>query len=156
MTAFTAASRTTALAMVTTVALNLAVLAIGALAGADLEVAQSAGEAPMDIGAGMVVVMSLGPLLLGGLVLWLAGSRGRGAWNAVGWLGLALGIITVVMPIGAVATTGTTVTLASMHVIAGVLWVLAVRRERLAGHETGARETDDADAIVSPERSKQP
>lgn len=113
-------------------AVNLAVLGLGALLGADMRVAQSAGASVTEVGIGSVLLMSLVPALLGGLVLWPAARRGIRAWRAVGWLGLALGLLTLPMPIAVVASAGTTATLASMHVVAGVVWFAAVRRAAAA------------------------
>jgi hypothetical protein len=108
--------------------LNLLVLGVGHLLGADMLVAQSAGSAASEIGIGSVVLMSLAPTVLGGVALWLAARRSVRGWLAVGWLGLALGLVTVPMPFTVVASTGTSVTLGSMHVVAGLVWLTAVRR----------------------------
>lgn len=145
MTTLGVAVRTTAVAIGATVLLNLAILAIGALAGAELEVAQSTGKEPQQIGPAIVAITSIGPLLLGGLVLWLVGRRGRRSWLAVGRLGLALGVVTVVMPVSAVATTGTTLTLAAMHVVTGLVWFVLVRTAQPRA-QAAHPELDDASA----------
>ena len=127
-------SRTTLTAAAAIAASNLVVLGIGVLLGADMRVAQSAGAAVTEVGIGPVLLMSLVPTLLGGLVLWLAARRSIRAWHAVGWLGLALGLLTLPMPFTVVASAGTTVTLATMHVVAGVVWFTAVRRTAAASN----------------------
>ncbi len=119
--------RVTAWAALVIAATNIVVLSIGRLLGADMAVAPS-GDAPTHVGVGSVVLMSVGSAALGGFMLWLAARRGVRAWRAVGWLGLAFGIVTVSMPVGAVATASTTATLSGMHVAAGLIWFTAVRR----------------------------
>ena len=43
-------------------------------------------------------------------------------------VGLALGLITIVMPVSANATVATTMTLATMHLITGLVWFIVVWR----------------------------
>lgn len=97
-----------------------------------MQVAQSAGAAVTEVGIGSVLLMSIVPALLGGLLLWLAARRSVRAWHAVGWLGLALGLLTLPMPVTVMASTATTATPATMHVVAGVVWFAAVRRTAAA------------------------
>ena len=98
-------------------------------------VAQSSDAATTQVGVGLVVLMSVTPALLGGLALQFAARRGVRAWRAVGWLGLALGLLTVPMPLTVQASVGTTVTLSSMHVIAGLVWFAAIRRAAALQHD---------------------
>lgn len=107
---------------------NLVVLSLGRLLGADMVVASSAGEPPVRVGVGPVVLMSVGPALLGGVVLRFVRRRGVLAWRVVGWLGLALGLASTAMPLSVVATSATTATLALMHVVAGLTWFTAMHR----------------------------
>lgn len=125
-------SRTTLAAAAAIAASNLAVLGIGLLLGADMQVARSTAPAVTEIGVGLVLLMSLVPALLGGLLLWLAARRSMRAWHAVGWLGLALGLLTLPMPFSVAGSAGTTVTLATMHVVAGVVWFTVTRRTAAA------------------------
>lgn len=120
--------RTAMLAAAAIGAINLAVLGLGSLLGADMQVARSTGAAVTEVGIGAVVLMSVVPPMLGGLVLVLASRRSIGTWRAVGWLGLALGLLTLPMPLTVVASAGTSATLATMHLVAGVVWFTAVRR----------------------------
>lgn len=130
--------RTTLAAGLTIAAINLALLGIGHLLGADMQVAQSAADTPTAVSVGSVLLMSFGPMILGGLTLWLAARRGLRAWHAVGWLGLALGLLTTPMPFAVVATTGTSMTLSSMHVVAGLVWFTLVRRAAPPQHDRSA------------------
>lgn len=107
---------------------NVVVLGIGHLLGADMLVARSAGTAVTEVGVGPVLLMSVLPTVLGGLALWFVRRRGIRAWRAVGWLGLALGLVTVPMPFVVEASTGTSATLGAMHLVAGLAWFAAVHR----------------------------
>lgn len=133
--------RTTLVAGSVIAAANLVILAIGHLAGVDLQVAQAAGSPATEVGPGSVVVMSVVPAALGGLLLRLATSRGVRTWRTVGWLGLALGLLTVPMPFLVRASTATSLTLACMHVAAGVIWLVLV--VRAVPHSAGAREAGE-------------
>lgn len=83
----------------------------------------------MQIGLGAVAVATLVPVLLGGLVLVVSAPRSRRAPGVLAWLGLAIGVLTVITPISAQADLGTKVVLASMHLTTGVVWWLALRRQ---------------------------
>ncbi|WP_109473688.1 DUF6069 family protein [Ornithinimicrobium cavernae] len=124
-------------------ALNVVILTLGRALGTDFVVQPAGSAATTEIGIGMVVAASVGPALLGGVALWLAARRGNRSWRAVGWLGLAVGLLTVPAPFTAQASTQTTLVLASMHVVAGVAWVIAVRRQALP------------EAATDPDRSQQ-
>lgn len=127
--------RTTLAAAAVIAATNLVVLGVGHLAGADMRVAQTAGSTATEVGVDSVLLMSAVPAILGGLTLWLAARRGVRAWRAVGWLGLALGVLTIPMPFTVQASTGTSLTLASMHVVAGLVWLTAVHRATVRQHD---------------------
>lgn len=127
--------RTTLAAAAVIAATNLGVLGVGHLAGADMRVAQTVGSTATQVGVGSVLLMSAVPAILGGLTLWLAARRGVRAWRAVGWLGLALGVLTIPMPFTVQASTGTSLTLASMHVLAGLVWLTAVHRAAVRQHD---------------------
>lgn len=145
--------RTALSAAVAIAATNIVVLGVGHLLGADMRVAQSADSAPTQVGVGTVVLMSVAPTILGGLALWVAARRGARAWRAVGWLGLALGLLTVPMPLTVLATAGTSATLASMHVVAGVVWFTAVRRAAAPPHDRPAPEALDRPAPEALDRA---
>lgn len=108
--------------------LNLLVLVVGRLAGANMSVVRTGATDAMEIGAGIVVLMTVLPLALGTAALALATRWGSRGWATVGWLGLAVGLLTTVMPFTVDASTSTAVTLAVMHVVAGVVWFVLVRR----------------------------
>lgn len=126
--------RTALAAAVVIATANLVVLGVGHLSGADMRVAQTPAAAPTQVGIGPVLLMSVAPAILGGLVLWLAARRGVRAWRTVGWLGLTLGVLTIAMPFSVQASTGTSMTLAGMHLVAGLVWFTAVRRAAAHHH----------------------
>jgi len=97
------------------------------LAGADFEVSRPGAE-PMTVGPVTIALMTVAPLLLGGVVLAVATRRSPRVHTVLGWLGLAIGILTAPMPFTVHAGTGTQVALAAMHLVTGVVWWLALRR----------------------------
>lgn len=106
---------------------NLVVYAIGRALGADFAVVPSEGRG-LTIGAGLVFVTSVVPLLLGGVGLTIASRWGTAGWRVLAWVGLAIGVLSVVMPLTTEATAGTKAALAVMHVLTGVTWFVVVRR----------------------------
>lgn len=110
------------------IAANLAVLGVATLAGADMVVRQGASQPAMHISSLLVAVTVLVPVLAGTLLLIPARRWGARGWLALAAAGLALGVLSVVMPLAMEAEPGTRLALASMHVISGVSWFLVVRR----------------------------
>ncbi|MBC6446180.1 DUF6069 family protein [Actinokineospora xionganensis] len=112
---------------------NLLVLVVGRLAGADLRVLQPGATEVLELGAGLVALMTVLPVAFGTAALAVATRRGRQGWSAVGWLGLAIGLLTIVSPFTVEASTSTAVTLAGMHAVTGVVWFALVRRNLRQG-----------------------
>jgi hypothetical protein len=116
---------------------NLAALALGRIAGADMVARPPGAPEDMQIGVLTVAAMTIGALAVGTIGLAVAARWGIPAWRTLAWAGLAVGIVSVVMPFGATAGVSTKLTLASMHVITGVVWLVVVRRGLTrAGQET--------------------
>ena len=113
-------------ALVTAVVVNIVIVEAGTAVGADLEVTQ--GGATMRIGIPMVMAMTIGPLVVGTVVLAVAGRWGAHAWHLLAWAGLAIGVLTAAAPLLSDASVPTRLTLAVMHVVVGLAWFLAVRR----------------------------
>ncbi|MBA3989675.1 MAG: hypothetical protein H0X54_01350 [Propionibacteriales bacterium] len=109
-------------------AANLAVLGVATLAGADMLVRPDANKPVMQVGVILVAATTLLPLLLATMLLIPARRWGARGWRALAVAGLVVGVVSVVMPLGAQARPGTQLALASMHVITGVAWFLVVRR----------------------------
>src|SRR5699024_10404413 len=82
-----------------------------------------------QVGAAMVAAASLAPALLGGLLHWAARRRLR-AWIAVGRLGPVVALLTLPAPLWAAdAAVLTALSLATMHVVAGLGWWAGVHIE---------------------------
>lgn len=107
-------------------AANLATLGIAKLAGADMLVRQDADQPAMQVGIILVVLTTLLPLLPATLLLIPARRWGARGWRALAAAGLAIGVLSVVMPLAMQAGPGTQLALASMHVITGVAWFVVV------------------------------
>ncbi len=138
--------RTAATAGLVIAVVNTALLGIGHLLSADMLVAPTAAEDATEVGLGSVLLMSTAPTVAGGLALWLAARRGERARRAVGWLGLAIGVATLPMPIAVTASAGTSATLASMHLAAGLAWLFVVYRS--AGRRAAV--PDDEQPVHDP------
>ena len=109
-------------------AVNLVVLALGRIAGADMNVQPAGAPTAMTIGIGLVVVTTVLPVLVGTLLLIAVRGRGGPAWRFLAAAGLVFGLASVAMPVLATATAATTTTLGSMHVVAALAWFVLVWR----------------------------
>ncbi|MFS0699098.1 DUF6069 family protein [Cellulomonas sp. 179-A 4D5 NHS] len=107
---------------------NLLVLVAARALGADFLVQQTPDAAATEVTFVMVAVMTVVPVLVATALLLVLRRRGARAWRTLAVVGLALGLLTVVMPFTVDATTGTQVGLALMHVVVGVVWFVLVRR----------------------------
>jgi hypothetical protein len=104
---------------------NSVVWAVARLAGAELEV--TANDSTQDIGLPTVLATTLAPLALATVALWVT-RRKPSAWRVLAWVGLAIGVLSIVTPIAAEATAGTTTALVAMHLITGTAWFALVLR----------------------------
>lgn len=129
MRSATDAARTTGLAAAAAAVGNLVVLAVATVLGADFDVVRPDGLA-FTVGVVAVLAMTVIPLAVGGVALAIAGRWGRRGWDALAWAGLAVGVLSIVMPLGAEASIGTKVGLAAMHALTGLVWFLLLRRGR--------------------------
>jgi hypothetical protein len=103
-------------------ALNLAALAVGSLAGASLKVG-----APAAIDWVSVTATTLGTMLVGGLITRLLARKWPRVRTWAAWGGLIFGLATMPMPLIAAADLTTGLTLASMHVFTSMAWLVAVK-----------------------------
>jgi len=122
------AARAAGLAAIVAVVVNLVIFGIGKALDVDF-VAVPTGDGGDHGRPAAVALLTVVPLIVGGLLLAALGRRGAGAWNVLAWVGLALGVVSVVAPLDAAVETSTGVALALMHVATGVTWFLVVRRE---------------------------
>ena len=112
--------RFTVIALIGAVA-NLAVFDAGSLAGATW-IANG-----QTLGWYMVVFASLFPLFVAALVTALLAKKWSHAITVFSWVGLVFGVITAPTTFFATADTVSAVSLAFMHVIAGVTWFVGIR-----------------------------
>lgn len=108
--------------------LNLVILAVARLAGADMLMQRDETVAAMSIGVGPVATFTVVPMLLATALLLPLRRRGARAWRALATAGLVVGIVTVPLPFTVLAEGSTRGALAVMHVVAGVVWFVVVRR----------------------------
>jgi hypothetical protein len=101
--------------------LNLLTYLTGSLLGASWTV-----STPQVIGVGMVIGATILPLALAGVVVWALASRWPALprWSA--WAGLAFGLLTIPMSLLSAADSATGISLAAMHAVTAVAWLLAV------------------------------
>lgn len=109
-------------------AANITVLYLARGLGADMAVRRAETEAAMTIGIGMVSLMTLLPMLLATSLLVPLRRWGPRAWHLLAAVGLVVAVVTVPAPFTVLAQTGTQVSLACMHVTAGIAWFVLVRR----------------------------
>ena len=108
------------------VALNLAVLAVLAATGADLDVVVPGGPGAITIDAIAVVVSTAVPLLLAGLIAYAITRRFPALRRWAAWGGLVLALASLVAPFSLDADAATRAGLAVMHVVAGIAWFVAL------------------------------
>ena len=114
----------TAIALV----LNALVLTAASASGADMVARSDVGGPAMTIGLGTVALMTAVPMLLATLLLVAVRRRAPRAWRALATIGLLVGLATAPAPLTVSAGTSTQLSLALMHVVAGVVWFAVVRR----------------------------
>jgi len=108
------------------VALNLVVLAVLAATGADLAVVVPGGPGAITIDAIAVILATLAPLLLAGLIAILITRRLPAAQRWLAWAGLLVALVSIVAPLTLQADAATRAGLAVMHVVAGIAWFVAL------------------------------
>lgn len=100
-------------------AANVALYVIGAAIGGAMRVSTSGG---MDISWPMPVVATAVPLLLVGAVAWVVTRRFRGLLRLGRWLGLGVAVVSTIAPLSSASDPQTAITMAAMHVVAGIAW----------------------------------
>lgn len=105
---------------------NVAIWSAATLGGVPFDVTP-AGASTQHVNVATVVLMTLGPLVLGAFALAVT-RRSAKAWRFLAWVGLAIGVLTVVMPFSTTATDGTHYALAAMHLVVGATWFALVSR----------------------------
>lgn len=123
-----AAWRASGLAALIAATASLVLYVAARFAGTDFHVTPAGAARGMDVSAVFVLITIAVPILLGTLVLRTLAGRAR-AWSVLAWTGLALGLVTTVIPLTASADTSARLTLAAMHVLTGAAWWYALRHD---------------------------
>lgn len=109
------------IAIAVSIVLNLVILWIGTSMGAPMLMAM-----PQPIDAITVIGFTAMQMLIPGVIVWLLAKR----WairRFMAWAGLAFALLTIGASFAFAADTSTAITLGSMHVVAGVAWLIALQ-----------------------------
>lgn len=110
------------IAAVIALILNLIIFAIGTGAGASMEMTS---PQPMTIGIPAVIGASLAPVIIAAIVTGLLARRWAKARPVLTWVGLALAVASCAATLAA-PDLATGLSLAGMHIVTGLAWVLAM------------------------------
>lgn len=111
------------------VVVNAALFLGGLAAGATYVLRPSTDAAEIPVVLPIVVAMTVVPLVLASVVFALVRGR-RPALAALSWGGLAIGVVTVVLPLSMQGGLLDRSILAALHVVTGLAWFWAVRRQQ--------------------------
>lgn len=114
------------LGTIVAVVANLAVFAIASGAGA------SWSANGQSVNAALVVIATVIPMAIGGVITALLARRWAGAATVMAWVGLAFAVVSAPAPLFASDDDATKWALAAMHVVTGVAWFVAIRPRRSA------------------------
>lgn len=106
--------------------------------GASMIVDQGGQE--LALGYGGIVAAAVLPLALGGVIVWLLVRWKPVLWTWFAWIGLVFAVASSPASVVAAADTATGVSLATMQVIAGVVWFAALMIGRTRTAATTAAE----------------
>jgi len=104
---------------------NVVAFLIGSAAGATMTVSS---PQEMQIPVVVVIVATLVPLLLAGIVTWLIAKRVPAFRTVARWVGTIVALISVVEPFLVTDDTTTAVSLAVMHIVGGAAWFVALAK----------------------------
>ena len=110
--------------IVVALAANLVAYAVASAAGATW----MANGQPVN--AILVVVATVVPMAIGGVITWLLARRWVKATATMAWVGLAFAVISVPGPLWGSDDAPTRFSLAAMHVTTGIIWFFAVHPSR--------------------------
>lgn len=106
---------------------NALVFTVGSAAGGSMVIESPAYS---QITLAMAVFATLVPLLTAGIVVWLIARRWPGFRAVAQWLGLGVAVLSMASPFVLTDDLTTAISLAAMHVIAGIAWFFAVATRR--------------------------
>lgn len=108
---------------------------VAEFAGVDMTVVPKGGQA-MLVGVGPVLLALLISVAIGTLTLAAVGRRRSSRWRFLAIAGFGLSIVSIAAPLSAQATATTTATLAAMHIVAGLIWFVALWQGARSQHPT--------------------
>ncbi|MEV6073017.1 DUF6069 family protein [Nocardia sp. NPDC052001] len=108
---------------------DLVIFGVAELAGADMVVTPRGGRT-MTIGVGMIVGALFVAIAIATVALVLLAGRGQSFRRLLATGGLALSLLSIVLVLAAGATVETKTALASMHIVTGLIWFVALWRPR--------------------------
>lgn len=109
---------------------NIVIHTVAAVLGVTFVLTPPGGQ-PVEINVASVSLMSVVPIVVGGLLLALLARYAAGAARSLSWVGLLIGVGTTLMPISMDGDLSTRLVLASMHVVTGLAWFVSLRRAGL-------------------------
>jgi hypothetical protein len=113
-----------------TAVVNLVIHTVVNSTGVSFVVAFGAGDKTMHITAAHVAALSVVPLLIASALAVVASRRSMSTLRAVQLVAGVVAVVSLGGPLSLTAELGAKVALASMHVVAGVAFVLVVERAR--------------------------
>ncbi|MGJ7559960.1 DUF6069 family protein [Brevibacterium casei] len=93
--------------------------------GVEMTVVPQGGPA-MLVGVGAVLLALFISVAIGTLTLAAVGRRRSSRWRFLAIVGFGLSIVSIAAPLSAQATGTTTATLVAMHIVAGLIWFVAL------------------------------
>ena len=113
-------------AIVVAVVLDIIVVLISSAVSGPLSVAPQGAPAPITITALTIIPAIVIPMVLVGIVVWLVARRAPAVRTWAAWAGLAFGVLSGLFLFSLGADLATTLTLLTLHAIAGVAWFVAL------------------------------
>jgi hypothetical protein len=104
---------------------NVVVFLIGSAAGASMIVTS---PQEMEIPFVVVIIATLVPLLLAGIITWLIAKRAPAFRTFARWAGTIVAVVSVVEPFLVTEDTTTAVSLAAMHIVGAAAWFVALKK----------------------------
>ena len=105
--------------------LNVVVFVIGSAAGGSMTVTS---PQEMQIPFVVVIVATLVPLLIAGLITWSISKRASTFRSFARWAGTIVALVSVIEPFLVTEDSTTAVTLAVMHIVGGAAWFVALKK----------------------------
>ena len=105
--------------------INVVVYFIGSAAGATMVVTS---PQEMQIPFVVVIIATLLPLLLAGIITWLIARRVPAFHTFARWAGAIVAVVSIIEPFLVTEDTTTALSLAAMHIVGGAAWFVALTK----------------------------